>query len=174
MKTKRDRVVLVDENDRAIGIEGKLEAHQQGLLHRAFSAFIFNDRGELLLQQRAFNKYHGAGLWTNTCCSHPQWQEDILCAAKDRLDFEMGLKCSLKYSHAFTYKVDVENGLIEHEYDHVFVGYSNQEPIINTDEVQNFKWCHTEEILNDIRLNPLQYTKWFKMALPTLISNLKK
>lgn len=174
MGTEREKVVLVDETDRAMGVMEKLAAHQQGLLHRAFSVFIFNEQGELLLQQRASHKYHGAGLWTNTCCSHPQWGEPVLSAAKERLDFEMGLQCPLVFSHAFTYKAAVENGLTEHEYDHVFVGHSNDQPHINTAEVQDFKWCSMEETLTDILQNPHQYTQWFQMALPSLADILKK
>jgi len=121
---ERNNVVLVDENDNAIGEMEKLTAHKQGQLHRAFSVFIFNDKGELLLQQRASHKYHGAGLWTNTCCSHPQSGEDVGSSAQERLNYEMGLKCDLKFVDSFIYNEQVENNLIEHELNYVFIGYS--------------------------------------------------
>ena len=170
---ERNKVVLVDENDYALGEMEKLEAHKQGQLHRAFSIFIFNDKGELLLQQRANHKYHGAGLWTNTCCSHPRWQEDVRSSARDRLAFEIGLTCDLVFSHSFVYKTAVENKLIEHEYDHVFIGYSNDEPQVNRDEVQDYKWMSLDGILEDIDQNPHSYTYWFKVALPSVILKLK-
>lgn len=169
----RNKVVLVDVEDNSIGEMDKLLAHQLGKLHRAFSIFIFNDNKELLLQQRAQQKYHGAGLWTNTCCSHPQLGENINESALERLDMEMGMKCDLTYSHSFIYKANVENDLIEHELDHVFVGYTNQNPVINPEEVMNYKWMNLEAILQDIELNPLHYTYWFKEALPKVIKSLK-
>lgn len=170
----RNNVVLVDKNDNEIGIMEKLAAHEQGHLHRAFSVFIFNDQAELLLQQRANHKYHGAGLWTNTCCSHPQWGEDIGASAMERLNHEMGLKCGLKFLYSFIYKERVENNLIEHELDYVFIGYSNQNPILNRDEVQDYKWLKKDEILTDIKENPLRYTVWFKKAFPELIARIIK
>lgn len=174
MNTERNKVVLVDKEDHVIGQMDKLKAHQQGLLHRAFSVFIFNDRNELLLQQRAAHKYHGAGLWSNTCCSHPQWEEEVLSAARQRLHFEMGLQCNLQFSYAFVYKAEVENGLIEHEYDHVFVGYSNESPKINRDEVQAFHWSGLRDVQQDLHRNPHHYTFWFKRALPLLLVRLEK
>lgn len=167
-------VVLVDQNDNAIGTMEKLAAHQQGLLHRAFSIFIFNDKNELLLQQRATTKYHGGGLWTNTCCSHPQWEEDVRESAIGRLYFEMGLKCELEIIYSFIYNEKVENSLIEHELDYVLVGYTNQNPVTNEDEVQNYRWVATADILNDIAKNPSNYTIWFKQAMPLLLSKLEK
>lgn len=169
----RNKVVLVDEHDNAIGEMDKLVAHQLGELHRAFSIFIFNDNNELLLQQRAAKKYHGAGLWTNTCCSHPQLGEELASSALERLDFEMGLQCNLVFSHSFIYKANVENNLIEHELDHVFVGHTNQNPIFNPDEVQNFKWMSLELLLKDIDTNPVNYTYWFKEALPQVVNSLQ-
>lgn len=167
---ERNKVVLVDRKDNAIGEMEKLLAHQQGELHRAFSVFIFNDKGELLLQQRAANKYHGGGLWTNTCCSHPQLGEDIRMSAIERLHYEMGLKCDLKLVYSFIYKEPVENNLIEHELDYVFVGQTNQNPVLNKDEVQDYKWMNPTEILSDINENPSHYTVWFKQAFPELLS----
>ena len=151
---ERNEVVLVDKNDKAIGVMEKLIAHEQGQLHRAFSVFIFNDVGELLLQQRANHKYHGAGLWTNTCCSHPLWGEDVGLSALERLNYEMGMKCNLKFVYSFIYHAQVENNLTEYELDYVFVGYANQKPVLNTDEVQDYKWLNTDKILSDIKKNP--------------------
>lgn len=166
----RDNVVLVDKNDHAIGIMEKMAAHEQGLLHRAFSVFVFNDKGELLLQQRAANKYHGAGLWTNTCCSHPQQEEDICMAATERLHFEMGLKCDLEMIYSFIYHEKVENNLTEHELDYVLIGYSNENPVINKDEVQDYRWLNIDHILQNIKDNPSEYTVWFKLAFLELLS----
>lgn len=169
----RNKVVLVDEDDNAIVEMDKLAAHELGLLHRAFSIFVFNDNNELLLQQRAVEKYHGGGLWTNTCCSHPQMGEDLNLAALERLEFEMGFACDLEFSHSFIYKANVENNLIEYELDHVFVGYFNGIPNINTDEVKSFKWISLSELFSDIALNPDTYTFWFKEALPLVCDRLK-
>lgn len=165
-----NNVVLVDEKDNVVGELPKLEAHIKGQLHRAFSVFIFNDKKELLLQQRADSKYHGSSLWTNTCCSHPQMNEDVLESAKKRLEFEMGMMCDLQWQFSFLYKEIVENNLIENELDHVFIGYSNAQPIINSDEVKNYKWLSIKEVLQDIEKSPQNYTVWFKRALPELLS----
>lgn len=160
-----DYVILVDEQDNDIGVMEKIKAHQEGLLHRAFSVFIFNDKEELLLQQRASSKYHSAGLWTNTCCSHPRPNETIKDAANRRLFEEMGISCNLKIKTNFIYKTPFENGLTEHEYDYVLVGNTNQNPQINKEEVENFKWMSILDIKNDIISNPHHYTSWFKIAL---------
>ncbi|MGO1242933.1 MAG: isopentenyl-diphosphate Delta-isomerase [Sphingobacterium sp.] len=170
----RTKVVLVDNNDNPLGEMEKLLAHQQGQLHRAFSVFVFDNRGRLLLQQRADHKYHGAGLWTNTCCSHPQWGEDVALSALERLKYEMGMCCELKFSHSFIYQTPVENGLIENEYDYVYVGDANEDPVINPMEVQDFKWMPIDELLLDIRKKPDIYTYWFKVALPLVIADLKE
>ena len=164
MKTN-DYVILVDEQDNEVGVMEKLKAHEQGKLHRAFSVFIFNDKNELLLQQRALNKYHSGGLWTNTCCSHPSPNETIKDAANRRLYEEMGMSCDLKIISNFIYKTDFENGLIEHELDYILTGISNSLPQINKAEVESFKWQSISEIQNDIILNPKHYTTWFKIAL---------
>ncbi len=158
-------VILVDEQDNEIGVMEKLKAHETGKLHRAFSVFIFNDKNELLLQQRAINKYHSGGLWTNTCCSHPSPNETIKDAANRRLFEEMGLTSDLKIVSNFIYKTDFENGLIEHELDYILIGNTNAIPQINKDEVESFKWQSISEIQKDINLNPNQYTTWFKIAL---------
>lgn len=171
---ERNKVVLVDIEDNAIGEMEKLLAHQQGELHRAFSVFIFNDEGALLLQKRAAHKYHGGGLWTNTCCSHPQWSEDITMSAVERLDYEMGIKCDLKLVYSFIYNEPVENNLIEHELDYVFIGQTNQNPVLNKDEASDYKWMKTTEILSDINENPSHYTVWFKQAFPELLSKIAR
>jgi len=165
----RNKVILVDNKDNVIGEMEKIAAHQKGELHRAFSIFIFNDNNQLLLQQRAKNKYHGGELWTNTCCSHPQMNEDLESSASERLNFEMGLKVELKWVYSFIYHAEVENNLIEHELDHVFIGCSNDTPKINTEEVQDYKWIDPDDILEDIKINPNNYTIWFKQALPELL-----
>jgi isopentenyl-diphosphate delta-isomerase len=168
----RSKVVLVDENDQTIGVMDKLEAHEKGILHRAFSIFIFNDKGQMLIHQRAKGKYHGSELWTNTCCSHPQWEEDVKQSAEERLVYEMGLECDLSYRFSFLYKIPVENKLIEHEFDHVFSGLTNQEPIINNKEVMAYKWVNPAELQKDIADNPGKYTFWFKEILPMLMQKL--
>jgi isopentenyl-diphosphate Delta-isomerase len=162
---KQEFVVLVDENDNEIGFAEKLEAHQKALLHRAFSVFIFNSKGELLLQQRAKSKYHSAGLWTNTCCSHPRPNELVLDAAKRRLDEEMGMVLELEKKFDFIYKTPFDNDLTEYEFDHVFVGYTDDDPILNSDEVESFKWKSIEEIKTDLILFPHSFTSWFKIAI---------
>ena len=160
-----DQVILVDENDKPIGTMGKLEVHQKGLLHRAFSVFIFNDKGEMLLQRRALTKYHSAGLWTNTCCSHPQPNEDTLAAANRRLQEEMGMSANLTHKASFIYKTPFDNSLTEHEFDHVFIGYSNTNPVINIEEVDSFKWMSIDAIKVAIKNKPDEFTSWFKIAL---------
>ncbi len=158
-------VILVDEQDNDIGVMEKMQAHQEGLLHRAFSVFIFNDKEELLLQQRAISKYHSGGLWTNTCCSHPRPNETIKDAANRRLFEEMGMSCDLKIKTNFIYKTPFENGLTEHELDYVLIGTTNQNPQINPGEVESFKWMSIIDLKKDISANPNQYTSWFKIAL---------
>ena len=164
----KEYVVLVDENDNDIGVMEKLQAHQEGKLHRAFSIFIFNDKNELLLQQRALSKYHSAGLWTNTCCSHPRPNETIKDAANRRLFEEMGMSCDLKIKTNFIYKSQFDNGLIEHELDYVLIGYSNQIPSIHINEVEHYKWQTIDDIKKDIALNPNLFSFWFKLALEKL------
>jgi isopentenyl-diphosphate delta-isomerase len=166
---ERNKVVLVDEKDQVLGEMDKMEAHEKGILHRAFSIFIFNSKGQMLIHQRANEKYHGGGLWTNACCSHPQWDEDIKESAEQRLQFEMGLQCDLKKVFAFVYHTPVENDLIEHEYDHVLVGYTNQQPIPNPIEVQAYRWIDKLELLQKIKYQPDDFTYWFRMALPQII-----
>jgi len=160
-----DQVILVDENDTPIGTMGKLEVHEKGLLHRAFSVFIFNDKNEMLLQRRALSKYHSAGLWTNTCCSHPQPNEDTLAAANRRLKEEMGMSADLTHKSSFIYKTPFDNNLTEHEFDHVFIGYSNSDPKINPEEVDSFKWINIFDLKKEIASSPEQFTSWFKIAM---------
>jgi isopentenyl-diphosphate delta-isomerase len=160
-----EEVILVDEHDNELGTMEKMEAHQKGLLHRAFSVFLFNPQGQLLLQQRALTKYHSAGLWTNTCCSHPRNNETILQAAKRRLKEEMGMQANLTIKHKFIYKTAFENGLTEHELDYILTGVTMLEPTINTNEVCSYKWVAIPDLLDDIESNPQNYTSWFKIIL---------
>jgi len=169
-----EKVILVDENDNQVGIMPKLEAHQKGLLHRAFSVFIFNSKYELLLQKRASSKYHSGGLWTNTCCSHPREGEEILDAAKRRLIEEMGIDTSLRKVHDFIYKAELDNDLTEHEFDHVLYGIYNEDPIINKDEADDFKWIDMDSLNEDIKTNGNNYTIWFKIAFEYFYNYLKK
>ena len=169
-----EKVILVDENDNQVGVMPKLEAHQKGLLHRAFSVFIFNSKYELLLQKRASSKYHSGGLWTNTCCSHPREGEEILDAANRRLIEEMGIETSLRKVHDFIYKAELDNDLTEHEFDHVFYGIYNEDPIINKDEADDFKWIDMDSLNEDIKTNGDNYTIWFKIAFEYFYNYLKK
>lgn len=161
-------VILVDEQDNAVGTMGKIEVHEKAALHRAFSIFIFNDKGELLLQKRAANKYHSAGLWTNTCCSHPRPGEDTLTAAKKRLEEEMGFSVPLTKVFSFIYKASFDNGLTEYEYDHVFTGIHNGLVHPNPHEVSDYCYQSLREIKDNIKMQPGHFTEWFKIALPKL------
>ena len=168
-----ERVILVDTNDSPIGQMEKLEAHQKGELHRAFSIFIFNTKRELLLQQRALDKYHSGGLWTNTCCSHPRPGEDNLAAANRRLKEEMGMKANLTPAFSFTYRAEFESGLIEHEYDHVFFGKSDLLPVINKEEVEQYKYINLDTLKQELLLYPDHYTPWLKICLEKVIEQFK-
>ena len=159
-----EEVVLVDEQDRQIGLMEKIEAHEKALLHRAFSVFIFNENGEMLLQQRAFTKYHSGGLWTNACCSHPRQNEEVMQAAQRRLQEEMGFTTELKKAFSFTYKAAFDNGLTEHEFDHVFIGTYDGVINFNRNEVYQYKYASIAQIENMLALNPADYTVWFKIA----------
>jgi isopentenyl-diphosphate delta-isomerase len=160
---EEEKVILVDENDNQIGLMPKMEAHEKAVLHRAFSVFIFNDKNELMLQQRALHKYHSPGLWTNTCCSHQRDGESNIEAGKRRLNEEMGFVANLRETTSFVYKAPFDNGLTEHELDHVMIGNYNEEPIINKDEVASWKWMPLEDVKVDIALRPEKYTAWFKI-----------
>ncbi len=159
-------VILVDDSDREIGTAEKMSAHQHGgKLHRAFSIFVFNSKGETMLQRRAETKYHGAGLWTNTTCSHPMPGEDVMHAAHRRLKEEMGFDCSMKEVFSFTYEADMGNGLTEHEFDHVIFGDHNAAPRPNGEEVSNWKWITLAGLDEDIRKNPKVYSPWLRIVL---------
>ena len=158
-----ENVILVDVLDNQLGLMPKMEAHEKAVLHRAFSVFIFNDEGELMLQQRAAHKYHSPLLWTNTCCSHQRDGESNIEAGKRRLIEEMGFKTNLKEIFSFVYKAPFDNGLTEHELDHVMIGNFNGTPKINPDEVASYKWMTLEAVKKDIKLQPNIYTAWFKI-----------
>jgi len=163
-----EKVILLDENLNEIGSEEKMVAHQKGMLHRAFSIFVFNSKGQLMIHRRAKGKYHSGGLWTNTCCSHPRPGEKTGEAAHRRLKEEMGFDCPLKEVFSFTYKVKLGN-LFEHEHDHVFVGTFDGEPQPDPQEVEDWKWADLGELERDVKENPDRYTYWFKQALPRVI-----
>ena len=158
-----EKVILVNEKDDQLGLMNKMEAHQKAVLHRAFSVFVFNQKGELLLQQRAHDKYHSPGLWTNTCCSHQRDGESNMVAGKRRLEEEMGFSCDLEEMFWFVYKASFDNGLTEHELDHVMIGYFDEDPKINEDEAASFKWMLLEDVKKDIEMHPELYTEWFKI-----------
>lgn len=158
-------VILVDEKDREIGTMEKMEAHVTGSLHRAFSIFIFNSKHELLLQKRAAGKYHSNGLWTNTCCSHPKPDENLEESASKRLQEEMGMDVTVKPIFSFIYKAALDNNLIEHELDHVLIGYSDSDPTINTEEVSDYKWAGLDIIKKEMELYPESFTFWFQKLM---------
>ena len=160
---KEEQVVLVNEQDEPVGVMNKMEAHEKAVLHRAFSVFVLNDKNEVMLQQRAHHKYHSPLLWTNTCCSHQRAGETNIEAGKRRLSEEMGFVVELKELFHFIYKAPFDNGLTEHELDHVMIGYSNQTPVINPEEVESWKWMTIEAIKEDMILHPELYTVWFKI-----------
>ncbi len=164
MIMQEEQVILVNENDEQIGLMEKMKAHIEVHLHRAFSVFVFNSRGELLLQQRALSKYHTPGLWTNTCCSHPRNGETLQQATSRRLREEMGMQCELSKAFDFIYKADVGQGLTEYEFDHVFFGYSDDLPSINKDEVEHYRYAKLTDIRNEMEANPEQFTVWFRIA----------
>ena len=166
-----EKVILVDKNDNEVGTMEKQEAHVKGLLHRAFSVFIFNDKNELLLQRRAVNKYHSGGLWTNTCCSHPRQNEKTKDAAKRRLLEEMGMRSTLKKQFDFVYKAKLDNNLYEHEFDHVFFGFTNDLPIINPEEVEEYTYKTLEDIGNEMKTIPDKYTEWFKICFREVVNS---
>jgi isopentenyl-diphosphate delta-isomerase len=171
-------VILVDEQDSPLGTMGKMEVHEKALLHRAFSVFIFNEKGQMLLQQRAAKKYHSPNLWTNACCSHPKPGEVTVDAAQKRLQEEMGFTTALTPAFTFIYKAPFDNGLTEHEFDHVFIGEYNGLIVPNVEEVKDYCYMSLTEIAAAIQSHPAKYTVWFKIAFPnveahiaTLLSN---
>jgi isopentenyl-diphosphate delta-isomerase len=161
--------MLVNTNGQAIGTMDKMAAHRVGMLHRAFSVFVFNRKGQLLLQQRALDKYHSGGLWTNTCCSHPKLGENTIDAAHRRLKEEMGMDCELDELFQFSYRHQFENGLIENEYDHVFMGISDVLPLPNAAEVAGFRYITIDQLNMELADNPDQYTAWFKICLDKVL-----
>tara|TARA_B110000967_G_scaffold207064_1_gene255441 strand:+ start:25807 stop:26322 length:516 start_codon:yes stop_codon:yes gene_type:complete len=160
---KEELVVLVDEKDQKIGLMPKMEAHEKACLHRAFSVFVMNNQGEMLLQQRAASKYHSPLLWANTCCSHQRDGESNLAAGKRRLQEEMGFETELKEVFSFVYKAPFDNGLTEHELDHVMLGSYNDAPTINKEEVESYKWMAPSAVKADMHKQPEIYTAWFKI-----------
>ncbi len=171
---KEEQVILVNEQDEQLGLMPKMEAHEKALLHRAFSVFIFNVKDELLLQKRAAHKYHSPNQWTNTCCSHQRNGETSINAGKRRLFEEMGFSCELEEKFSFIYKAPFDNGLTEHELDHVLIGYYNENPKINPDEVDDYEWKSIHGIEIEIRDNPDKYTVWFKIIFKEYLSKIKK
>jgi len=166
-----EKIILVDKNDKQIGLMEKMEAHEKAILHRAFSVFIFNSEGKLMLQQRALHKYHSPGLWTNTVCSHPHDGETTDTAAHRRIVEEMGFDCDFKEAFSFLYNAEVGKGLIEHEFDHVFIGSSDKKPAINLEEVASWKYVSLPWLENDIKKNANNYTEWFKIALAEVLEH---
>lgn len=162
------KVILVDELDNPTGSCEKLAAHKEGLLHRAFSVFIFNSKGEMLLQQRAMEKYHSGGLWTNACCSHPAEGEDLASAAHRRLMEEMGFDTAIEKVFDFVYKASFENGLTEYEFDHVFIGYYDEAIHANREEVMDYCYKSLDEIRASLSTHPHRYTAWFQLAFPKI------
>ncbi|MBP3942713.1 isopentenyl-diphosphate Delta-isomerase [Sphingobacteriaceae bacterium WQ 2009] len=162
----KEYVVLVDANDCQIGTMEKMEAHEKALLHRAFSIFLFDSEGRMLVQQRAWDKYHSAGLWTNACCSHPRPEEQVLAAAQRRLGEELGIQTPLEPVFSYTYQADMGNGLIEHEYDHIFIGQYEGDFDLNPSEVAQIAYRTMDSIAEDIKANPAAFTAWFKALFP--------
>ena len=169
-----DYVVLVDSKDQAVGTMEKLEAHRIGALHRAFSIFIFNEEGEMLLQKRALTKYHSPGLWTNACCSHPKPDELLIDAANRRLQEELNLVTELSEVFDFTYHATFDNGLIEYEFDHVFFGQCSETPNFNTEEVMELKWIDWPSLLEWVAEEPDQFTPWFRIVLPLVVKKVEQ
>lgn len=169
-----EQVILVDENDRDVGTEEKERAHREGKLHRAFSVFVFDPRGRLLLQRRARTKYHSAGLWTNTCCSHPRPGEPVEAAARRRLREEMGLECALRIVFPLLYRAELDRGMTEHEYDHVLVGECGLDPEPDPGEVDDWAWVDAEAVRREVAARPERFTHWFRLALPELLERMER
>lgn len=164
-------LILVDEKDREWGKLEKMEVHQLGLLHRAFSVFIFNSKGELLMQQRSGDKYHSASLWSNTCCSHPQFGEDLIDAVNRRLREELNLRVETEFLFSFIYKIKFDNGLTEHEFDHVFFGISDRKPSPDPSEIKGIKYVSLEDLEKDMEANAQHYTEWLRLCFKDLVRN---
>lgn len=168
-----EEIILVDENDKEVGTGEKLKVHQEGKLHRCFSIFVFNSRGQMLLQKRAKSKYHSGGLWTNTCCSHPRKGESLEDAVQRRLKEEMGFNCGTKEIFTFIYKAALDHDIIEHEYDHVFIGKFDGDPVLNLEEAEDYAWVDLEALKKNMKKNPGDYTIWFKIAMNKIFPVLK-
>ena len=166
-------VILVNEKDEVLGEMPKLEAHEKGVLHRAFSVFIFNDAGQMMMQKRADEKYHSPGLWSNTCCSHPRLNETNVEAGERRLQEEMGFTVPLKHIFSFVYRAEFGNGLIEHELDHVLIGQYNEEPKINLNEVGAWDWVEVSELIKDMEEKPERFTFWFKNLMTEYLDRIE-
>lgn len=169
----KDYVVIVDENDCALGQMEKMEAHEKAVLHRAFSIFLFDESGRMLIQQRAWDKYHSAGLWTNACCSHPRPGEATLQAAERRLREELGIQTELEAVFTYLYKASMENGLTEHEYDHIFVGQYAGDFALNAEEVAQVTYVDMNTLAQEIASKPDTFTVWFKALFPQIENYLK-
>ena len=163
---REEQVILVDEKDKPVGVADKGEAHRKGWLHRAFSVFIFNSKGEMLLQQRALHKYHSGGLWTNACCSHPHPGEETMAAVQRRLKEEMGFEVPVEKVFDFMYKTKLDNGLTENEFDHVYTGEYNDKVNFNKNEVMDFCYKDMEGIRHSLQTHPEKYSAWFHLAFP--------
>jgi isopentenyl-diphosphate Delta-isomerase len=168
-----EQLILVDEQDNETGTMDKLSVHEKGLLHRAFSVFVFNSKSELLLQQRADGKYHSGGLWSNTCCSHPIKGEEILKTIQRRIKDEMGIQCQAAFKFKFIYKMLFENGLTEHELDYVYFGRSDEIPRPNPEEVKGWKYLNLQKLINNISSEPQNYSVWLKVCLPEVMDHFK-
>lgn len=169
-----ENVILVDKNDAMIGTMEKISAHRLARLHRAISVFIFNQKGDLLLQRRAHSKYHSGGKWSNTCCSHPRPGEQTIAAARRRLLEEMGLDCELEYAFSFTYRAELDNGLCEYEYDHVYTGITDMYPLPDPQEVADFVYLSADQIECELAEKPEAYTAWFKICFGQLMEHVNK
>jgi len=167
-------VILVNKHDEPIGKMEKLLAHQKGLLHRAFSIFLFNENMQMLIQKRNINKYHSGGLWSNACCSHPKPGEKIIDASLRRLIEELNVECQLKKAFSFVYKVDFKNQLIEYEYDHVLIGKINKTPKFNPEEISELKWVSLENLLIDLKINSDKYSYWFQIIMKDYFYKIEK
>lgn len=165
IESKAEQVILVDERDRELGFAEKLAAHRAGALHRAFSVFVFDARGRLLLQKRAAAKYHSGGLWSNTACGHPRPGEATATAARRRLREEMNFECELREAFKFIYRAGVGGALVEHEFDHVFVGEHADDPAPDTAEVESWKWIALDDLRRDLAREPQIFSAWLKLAV---------
>lgn len=166
-----EQILLVDESDMPVGKRDKSSVHRLGLLHRAFSVFIFNSHGELLMQRRAAGKYHSGGLWTNTCCSHPKYGEEVSAAVSRRLKEEMGLTCSTEFVFKFMYRAEMNNGITEHEMDHVYFGITDQAPEPDDSEVSEWKYADMQLLSEDVKLNHCEYTEWFRICFDEVMAS---